>query len=129
MICAPLLAASRTSSLTRATFVATSSVSAVWSAATVTFVMAGDPDPGTGQRILEALPGAGADVIELGMAFSDPMADGPGIQLAGRRALDAGQTLRRTLDMVEQFRRGVQRFRILQLRQTEAELRQLVGRG
>jgi len=73
--------------------------------ALVTFVMAGDPDLETGQRILDALPAAGADVIELGMAFSDPMADGPGIQLAGRRALDAGQTLQKTLDMVAQFRR------------------------
>ncbi|HEV7277798.1 MAG TPA: tryptophan synthase subunit alpha [Devosiaceae bacterium] len=73
--------------------------------ALVTFVMAGDPDPETGRRILDELPAAGADIIELGMAFSDPMADGPGIQLAGRRALDAGQTLRKTLDMVADFRR------------------------
>ena len=73
--------------------------------ALVTFVMAGDPDAETGQRILDALPAAGADIIELGMAFSDPMADGPGIQLAGRRALDAGQTLHKTLDMVGEFRR------------------------
>jgi tryptophan synthase alpha chain len=67
--------------------------------------MAGDPDLETGQLILDALPAAGADVIELGMAFSDPMADGPSIQLAGRRALAAGLTLRKTLDMVVEFRR------------------------
>ena len=73
--------------------------------ALVTFVMAGDPDLATGQAILAALPGAGADVIELGMAFSDPMADGPGIQAAGQRALKAGQTLKRTLGMVAEFRR------------------------
>jgi tryptophan synthase alpha chain len=73
--------------------------------ALVTFVMAGDPDLATGQAILEALPGAGADVIELGMPFSDPMADGPGVQLAGQRALRGGQTLRKTLAMVAQFRR------------------------
>lgn len=73
--------------------------------ALVTFVMAGDPDLETAQQILDALPGAGADVIELGMPFSDPMADGPGIQLAGQRALHAGQTLRKTLAMVESFRR------------------------
>ncbi len=71
----------------------------------VTFTMAGDPDLATGQAILEALPAAGADIIELGMAFSDPMADGPGVQAAGQRALEAGQTLRKTLGMVEAFRR------------------------
>jgi tryptophan synthase alpha chain len=73
--------------------------------ALVTYIMAGDPDLATGQAILEALPGAGADIIELGMPFSDPMADGPGIQLAGQRALKAGQTLHKTLAMVAQFRR------------------------
>ena len=72
--------------------------------ALVTFVMAGDPDLATGQAILEALPAAGADIIELGMPFSDPMADGPGIQMAGQRALGAGQTLHKTLDMVAAFR-------------------------
>ena len=72
--------------------------------ALVTFVMAGDPDLATGQAILEALPAAGADIIELGMPFSDPMADGPGIQMAGQRALAAGQTLYKTLDMVKAFR-------------------------
>lgn len=71
----------------------------------VTFTMAGDPDFGTGQAILDALPGAGADIIELGMPFSDPMADGPGVQAAGQRALAAGQTLRKTLSMVEAFRK------------------------
>ncbi|WP_172121753.1 MULTISPECIES: tryptophan synthase subunit alpha [unclassified Devosia] len=73
--------------------------------ALVTFVMAGDPDLATGQAIFEALPQAGADVIELGMPFSDPMADGVAIQLAGQRALASGQTLRGVLGMVEDFRR------------------------
>lgn len=73
--------------------------------ALVTFTMSGDPDPETAQAILNALPAAGADVIELGMPFSDPMADGPGIQMAGQRALAAGQTLARTLAMVTEFRR------------------------
>src|SRR5690606_5052581 len=71
--------------------------------ALVTFTMAGDPDLETSQAILDALPAAGADVIELGMPFSDPMADGPGIQMAGQRALKAGQTLRKTLAMVREF--------------------------
>jgi tryptophan synthase alpha chain len=71
----------------------------------VTFVMAGDPDLATSQAILEALPQAGADIIELGMPFSDPMADGVAIQLGGQRALQAGQTLRGVLGMVEDFRR------------------------
>lgn len=73
--------------------------------ALVTFVMGGDPDLATGQAILEALPQAGADIIELGMPFSDPMADGVAIQLGGQRALAAGQTLRGVLGMVEDFRR------------------------
>ena len=73
--------------------------------ALVTYVMAGDPDLDTAQQILEALPAAGADVIELGMPFSDPMADGPSIQAAGQRALKSGQTLPKTLDMVAAFRR------------------------
>ncbi|KKB76138.1 tryptophan synthase subunit alpha [Devosia limi DSM 17137] len=73
--------------------------------ALVTFVMAGDPDLATGQAIFEALPQAGADIIELGMPFSDPMADGIAIQLAGQRALANGHTLRATLGMVEDFRR------------------------
>jgi len=73
--------------------------------ALVTYTMAGDPDLATAQAILEALPAAGADVIELGMPFSDPMADGPGVQSAGQRALLAGQTMRKTLAMVEAFRK------------------------
>jgi tryptophan synthase alpha chain len=73
-------------------------------AALVTFVTAGDPDRATAEAILHALPGAGADIIELGVPFTDPMADGVPIQLAGQRALKAGQTLRRTLAMVRGFR-------------------------
>jgi len=73
--------------------------------ALVTFIMSGDPDYDTAAAILAALPAAGADVIELGMPFSDPMADGPGIQMAGQRALAAGQTLNKTLDMVRGFRK------------------------
>jgi tryptophan synthase alpha chain len=72
--------------------------------ALVTFVTAGDPDLETSLAIVSALPKAGADVIELGMPFSDPMADGPAIQAAGKRALDAGQTLAKTLDLVRRFR-------------------------
>jgi len=70
----------------------------------VTFVTAGDPDGETSLAILKALPGAGADVIELGVPFTDPMADGPAIQAAGLRALKAGQTLAKTIDMVRAFR-------------------------
>jgi tryptophan synthase alpha chain len=73
--------------------------------ALVTFVTAGDPDLATSQAILDALPGAGADVIELGMPFSDPMAEGIPIQLATQRALAGGQTMARTLDMVRAFRK------------------------
>ncbi|WP_122522494.1 MULTISPECIES: tryptophan synthase subunit alpha [Pannonibacter] len=72
--------------------------------ALVTFITAGDPDLATSQAILEALPAAGADVIELGMPFSDPMAEGIPIQLATQRALKAGQTMDRTLAMVRKFR-------------------------
>jgi tryptophan synthase alpha chain len=75
-------------------------------AALVTFVTAGDPDPATSLAILKALPAAGADVVELGMPFTDPMADGPAIQAAGLRALKAGMTLAKTLDMVRTFRAG-----------------------
>ena len=71
----------------------------------VTYVMAGDPDLATSQAILEALPQAGADIIEFGVPFSDPMADGVAVQLAGQRALAAGMTLRGVLGMVEDFRR------------------------
>jgi len=73
-------------------------------AALVTFLTAGDPDPETSLAILRALPAAGADVIELGMPFTDPMADGPAIQLSSQRALKAGQTLAKTLAMVRAFR-------------------------
>jgi len=72
----------------------------------VTFLTAGDPDLETSAEILAGLPAAGADVIELGMPFSDPMADGPAIQLASIRALKAGTTLQKTLDMVAAFRRS-----------------------
>jgi tryptophan synthase alpha chain len=75
-------------------------------AALVTFLMAGDPDETTSVEIVGALPHAGADVIELGMPFTDPMADGPAIQAAGLRALRAGQTMSRTLAMVRTFRQG-----------------------
>ncbi len=70
----------------------------------VAYVMAGDPDYDTSLEILNGMPGAGVDVIELGLPFTDPMADGPVIQLAGQRALAAGQTLRRTLALVRAFR-------------------------
>lgn len=76
--------------------------------ALVTYFMAGDPDYDTALEIMKALPGAGADVIELGAPFSDPMADGPTIQLAGQRALKAGQTLGRTLEMTREFRKDDQ---------------------
>ena len=70
----------------------------------VTFLMAGDPDPATSLAIIKALPQAGADIIEIGMPFTDPMADGPSIQAAGLRALNAGMTLKKTLEMVRGFR-------------------------
>lgn len=70
----------------------------------ITFTTAGDPDLPTAQRILDGLPAAGADLIELGMPFSDPMADGPAIQLANLRALASGSTVAKTLAMVRQFR-------------------------
>jgi tryptophan synthase alpha chain len=72
----------------------------------VTFSMAGDPDFETSLAILKALPKAGADVIELGMPFTDPMADGPAIQAAGLRALKAGQDMKKTLRLVREFRTG-----------------------
>jgi tryptophan synthase alpha chain len=75
-------------------------------AALVTFTMAGDPDYATSLTILKALPKAGADVIELGMPFTDPMADGPAIQAAGLRALHAGQNMKKTLAAVRDFRAG-----------------------
>src|SRR3954471_23038422 len=70
----------------------------------VTFLMAGDPDPATALEIIKALPKAGADIIEIGMPFTDPMADGPAIQAAGLRALQSGMTLRKTLQLVRDFR-------------------------
>ena len=72
----------------------------------VTFVTAGDPDYRTSLEILKGLPEAGADIIELGMPFTDPMADGPAVQASSQRALAAGQTMIRTLDMVREFRLG-----------------------
>jgi tryptophan synthase alpha chain len=75
-------------------------------AALVTFTMAGDPDYDAALAILKALPGAGADIIELGMPFTDPMADGPAIQAAGLRALGAGQDMKKTLALVREFRAG-----------------------
>jgi len=75
-------------------------------AALVTFTMAGDPDYETSLNIAKALPKAGADVIELGMPFTDPMADGPAIQAAGQRALKGGQRMTRTLAMVREFRKS-----------------------
>ena len=73
--------------------------------ALVTYMMAGDPDFDTALEIMKALPKAGSDLIELGMPFSDPMADGPTIQAAGLRALKAGQTLNKTLKLVSEFRK------------------------
>lgn len=71
----------------------------------VAYISAGDPDPATSYQILKGLPDAGADLIELGMPFTDPMADGPSIQLAGQRALKAGITVDATFDMVRRYRR------------------------
>jgi tryptophan synthase alpha chain len=70
----------------------------------VTFITAGDPDYDTSLAILKALPEAGAEIIELGMPFSDPMADGPAIQASSQRALKSGQTMRKTLQLVSAFR-------------------------
>jgi tryptophan synthase alpha chain len=75
-------------------------------AALMTFVMAGDPDYATSLAILKALPQAGADLIELGMPFTDPMADGPAIQAAGLRALSSGQNMKKTLALVREFRQS-----------------------
>ncbi|QPC42565.1 tryptophan synthase subunit alpha [Kaustia mangrovi] len=75
-------------------------------AALVTFMTAGDPDYDTSLEVLKSLPGAGADMIEIGMPFTDPMADGPAIQASSQRALKGGQTLRKTLRMVRSFREG-----------------------
>ena len=70
----------------------------------VTYVMAGDPNYDTSLEVVKGLPAAGVDIIELGLPFTDPMADGPTIQLAGQRALEAGMSLEKTLDMVRDFR-------------------------
>ncbi|MEX0327655.1 MAG: tryptophan synthase subunit alpha [Ruegeria sp.] len=70
----------------------------------VAYIMAGDPDYETSLEVVKGLPGAGVDVIELGLPFTDPMADGPTIQAAGQRALDGGMTLQRTLDLARAFR-------------------------
>lgn len=75
-------------------------------AAFITFLMAGDPDLNTSLDIIKALPEAGADIIEIGMPFTDPMADGPAIQASGLRALKAGTTLKKTLALVRDFRSG-----------------------
>src|SRR6201995_6096006 len=72
----------------------------------VTFITAGDPDLQPSLALLKALPGAGADVIELGMPFSDPMADGPAVQASSLRALKAGGNMNRTLDLVREFRKA-----------------------
>jgi len=74
----------------------------------VAYVMAGDPDFDTSLAVVKGLPAAGVDVIELGLPFTDPMADGPTIQLAGQRALEAGMTLDRTLELARAFREGDQ---------------------
>jgi len=74
----------------------------------VTYTMAGDPDFETSLAVMKGLPAAGVDIIELGMPFTDPMADGPTIQLAGQRALEGGQTLARTLAMAAEFRKADQ---------------------
>ena len=71
----------------------------------VAFVTAGDPDYATSEKILHGLPAAGADIIELGMPFSDPMADGPAVQASSLRALKSGQTMRKTLELVRGFRK------------------------
>ena len=72
----------------------------------VAYVMAGDPDFDTSLELVQGLPDAGVDVIELGLPFTDPMADGPTIQLAGQRALEGGMTLDRTLELARRFREG-----------------------
>ena len=75
-------------------------------AALVTFIMAGDPNYDTSLAISKSLPKAGADVIEIGMPFTDPMADGPAIQAAGLRALGGGQNMKKTLSLVREFRKS-----------------------
>ncbi len=82
------------------------SLKAQGKSAFVSYIMAGDPDYATSLEIMRGLPAAGVDIIELGVPFTDPMADGPTIQLAGQRALAAGQTLQKTLDMAAEFRKA-----------------------
>lgn len=72
----------------------------------VAYIMGGDPDPETSLAVMQGMPAAGVDIIELGMPFTDPMADGPTIQLAGQRALEIGMTMDRVFDMVRAFRAG-----------------------
>ncbi|WP_191286380.1 tryptophan synthase subunit alpha [Aliiroseovarius zhejiangensis] len=72
----------------------------------VSYIMGGDPDMATSLEVMKGLPAAGVDIIELGVPFTDPMADGPTIQLAGQRALEGGMTLQKTLDMAAEFRKG-----------------------
>ncbi|MCI4662694.1 MAG: tryptophan synthase subunit alpha [Neomegalonema sp.] len=79
----------------------------------IAYIMGGDPDLESSLRLMKGLPGAGVDIIELGQAFTDPMADGPAIQLAGQRALEAGATLARTLEMVRRFREEEQQTPII----------------
>ena len=83
--------------------------------ALITYFMGGDPDFETSLAIMKALPEAGADVIELGMPFSDPMADGPAIQMAGQRALKSGQTLKKTLQLAREFRKANQHTPIVMM--------------
>src|SRR6185437_13026334 len=87
----------------------------------VAYISAGDPNPTLGYEILKGLPAAGADLIELGMPFTDPMADGPSVQLAGQRALKAGITVNATFDMVRRFRKEVDGFILVDLPPEEAE--------
>ncbi|MEK9692632.1 MAG: tryptophan synthase subunit alpha, partial [Rhodospirillaceae bacterium] len=82
-------------------------------AALITFITAGDPNMDTSMQILDALPDAGADLIELGMPFTDPMADGPTIQLSSQRALRSGHNTHQTLEMVKNFRRQNQHTPII----------------
>jgi tryptophan synthase alpha chain len=81
----------------------------------VAYVMAGDPDYETSLEVVKALPGAGVDIIELGMPFTDPMADGPTIQLAGQRALEGGQTLDKTLQIARELRKDDQQTPIVMM--------------
>ena len=81
-------------------------LNAIGKKAFVTYIMAGDPNYDTSLEVVKGLPAAGVDIIELGLPFTDPMADGPTIQLAGQRALKAGMSLEKTLEMVRDFRLG-----------------------